>query len=296
MTKRRKRRKPQMKVVKRDAILDIVIPVYGQLEFLEKCLASIQATRGDLGLRVILVDDCSPNADEMTAFYESCRERYPDLGRVHIVRNRVNVGFPKTANRGVMQGSAPFVLVLNSDVELQTGCLQTMLQEFDDPKVGAVGPMLLFPPDCPDPARPVGKVQHVGLCVDIRGRIVHANSGWSADNPKVRERRVVQAVTGACLMTRREAWNRVWEFYKQNGDPSEGAFNEIYSRGTYEDVEFCFALRGMDYQVVVQPKAVATHYVGASATDERGFPLSRNASVFQVRCGHLMAWDEWRFC
>jgi len=49
--------------------------------------------------------------------------------------------------------------------------------------------------------------------------------------------------------------------------------------------------------VVYQPKAVAVHHVGGSirATGQ-GFELKRNEMIFRARCGHMLAWDMWRFC
>jgi len=294
MTKRRKgknQRAHNRNVTWPTALLDVVIPVYGRLDLLKQCLTSLGETRGDVPLSVILVDDQSPNLDEMLAYYETLPREYT------ILKNAQNQGFPGTANRGAMQGRSEFILFLSTDIVLKPGCIQAMLAEFDDPKVGVVGPKLLFP-DGPDiPIQSAGTIQHAGLCVDIQGNVVHANIGWNADHPKVNERRVVQAVTGGCIMTRREVWNKVAARYKQIGDPTKGGFNLVYGRGTYEDVEFCIAARGNEYQVVYQPKAVATHHVGGSirATGQ-GFALKRNEMIFRARCGHLLAWDMWRFC
>ena len=273
------------------ALLDVVIPVYGRLDLLKQCLASLDETRGDVPLSVIMVDDFSPNLEEMLAYYETLPKEYA------ILRNAQNMGFPATANRGAMQGRSEFILFLSTDIVLQPGCIQAMLAEFDDPKVGVVGPKLLFPEDSTEPSRAAGKVQHAGLCVDIQGNVVHANIGWGADHPKVNERRVVQAVTGGLIMTRRETWNKVAAHYKRIGDPTRGGFNLVYGRGTYEDVEYCIAARGNEYQVIYQPAAVATHHVGGSirATGQ-GFELKRNEMIFRARCGHMLAWDMWRFC
>lgn len=269
--------------------LDIVIPVYGRPDLLQKCLDSIEATKGDIKARLILVDDCGPDQEALGAVYRSLN------GNSRVSRNRENQGFARTVNAGVALGSAPFILALNTDIELQPGALEEMIVTFADPQVGVVGPKLLFPLDSCDPTRPAGKVQHAGLAVNWRGNIVHANIGWSADNPAVNKRRKMQAVTGACLMTRRETWRKVIEAYRKAGDPTGGAFNEVYGKGTYEDVEYCFAARAVGYQVIYQPAAVAYHYVSASAEAAGGYPVNRNEMIFRARCGQLLAWDEWRF-
>lgn len=282
MAKRKARAKEQYD-------LDIVIPVYGRPDLLQKCLASIEATKGDIKARLILVDDKGPNQDELKAVYHSLN------GTSRVIYNRENNGFARTVNTGVSLGSAPLILVLNTDIEFLPGALQAMVNEFDDPAVGAVGPKLLFPPDSYDPTRPAGKVQHAGLAVNWRGNIVHVQIGWSADHPAVNERRKMQAVTGACLMTRRQVWQQVVSAYRKAGDPTGGALNEVYGKGTYEDVEYCFAVRSGGHHVIYQPAAVAYHHVGASAEGAGGYPVSRNEMIFKARCGPLLAWDEWRF-
>ena len=272
-------------------LLDVVIPVYGRLDLTTQCLEALDETRGDLPLKVTIVDDFSPNLAEMLEYYATLPRE------VTILKNAQNQGFPGTANRGAMQGSSEFILFLSTDVVLRPGCIGHMMDEFNDPKVGVVGPKLLFPDDPDDPTRAAGKIQHAGLCVDIGGGIVHANIGWSADHPKVNERRVLQAVTGGCIMTRRKTWNKVAAYYKKISDPTKGGFNLVYGRGTYEDVEYCMAARGNDYQVIYQPKAVAVHHVGGSIkATGTGFALKRNEMIFRARCGHMLAWDHWRFC
>lgn len=283
---KQKRRKPRNLYQ-----LDIVIPVYGQPGLLEKCLASIDETIGDIKARIIVVDDQGPEQDKLQTIYQSLN------GAHRIIRNPENQGFPATVNRGVQAGNAPLVLLLNSDVVLKPGCLQAMLATFEaDEKTAVVGAKLLFPEDSSDPQRPAGKVQHAGIAVRFNGQIVHANISWSADHPASNEERVMQAVTGACLMTRRSVWREVVQLYRQAGDTTSGAINEVYSPGTYEDIEYCFAARQLGYQVVYQPKAEAYHLVGgSSAMIGKGYPLGRNENIFRARCGAMLDWDEWKY-
>ena len=270
--------------------LDIVIPVYGRAELLTACLASIEATKEDLNLQVILVDDQGPEQDELNNIYHSLN------GTSRVIRHEQNHGFPKTVNDGLKVGTAPLVLVMNTDIELQPGALEAMMAEFEDETVGIVGPLLLFPRNSIDPHRPPEKVQHAGLGVNFRGNIIHLNIGWSADHPKVQERREVQAVTGACVMLRRTTLKDVMKAYRDGGDPTPGPFNEVYGAGTYEDVELCFAARSKEWKVIYTPQARAYHHVGASVTAAgRGYPINRNEMIFKARCGNLLMWDEWKY-
>ena len=275
MAKRRQKLTPEYD-------LDIVIPVYGQADLLSKCLASI-----DVKARVILVDDCGPEQDKLKEVYSGLN------GNSTLIRQPQNSGFARTVNTGVNRGNSPLVLLLNSDIELKPGAIQAMIDEFNNPEVGIVGPKLIFGDHR---WQQYGKIQHAGMAVNWFGQFIHVNIGWSPEHHKVNQRREMQAVTGACLMIRRKIWKDILAQYKGFGDPTTGALNEIYTKGCYEDIELCFAARGLGYKVIYQPKAEALHYVGASVTGAgEAYPIQRNELIFRARCGHLLQFDEYRW-
>lgn len=279
--------KRKHKPTKPEYTLDIVIPVYGQADLLSKCLEALPGAAGGIPYRLILVDDCGPEQEQLGEVYRSLN------GNSKIIRNRQNSGFARTVNAGVASGSSPFILLLNSDCILQPGAIPAMIREFEDPQVGVVGAKLLFGDNRWGQQ---GKVQHAGLCRNLQGQLVHVNLGWDANHPKVNERREMQIVTGACLMTRRKVWQEVLAVYRSYGDPTTGAMNEMYGAGYFEDAEFCIAAKSQGYKVIYQPQAVGLHYVGASmVTSKEPSTLQRNTMIFGARCGHLVDYDEWRF-
>ncbi len=284
--------------------LDIVVPVYGRPDMLRECLTALDIAAFDVDYQLFIVDDLGPDKEKLDLLYSSLNSD------TRILRNKHNRGFPGTANRGASLGHSPSILFLNSDVTLQAGSIRIMLKMLwgdegpkgpispgPDSQVGIVAPKLLFPEkdDIPPEAR--GKVQHAGLAINTQGRPFHIHKLWAPDNPRLNEARSMQAVSGACLMTRRNVWDQVTATYKQSGDPSNGGFNEIYGLGTWEDVEYSFAARGNGYRIVYEPSAVGYHHTGASVRqrEDGGFPLGRNQSIFMARCGHLLFWDEWLF-
>jgi GT2 family glycosyltransferase len=267
-------------------------------------LQSLEIAAFDVDYQLFLVDDASPDKSTMDVVYNSLNSD------TKILKNAQNKGFPATANRGAGLGKSPSILILNTDVMLQAGAVRAMLNALwgdqspkgpitpsPDAKTGVVGPKLLFPDISNIPPDARGKVQHAGLAINAQGRPFHIQKGWDADNPRLDQGRAMQAVTGACMMTRRDVWQTVTRTYQKAGDPSSGAFNEIYGLGTYEDVEYCFAVRGNGYKVIYEPAAVGYHHVGSSVAQrpEGGYPLGRNHSIFMARCGHLLFWDEWLF-
>lgn len=279
---KRKARQP-----KNENQLDIVIPVYGQSELLQKCLSALNEATQGVDYRLFVVDDCGPEQEQLSYLYNSLN------GTTRILRNAQNSGFARTVNTGVSYGNAPYILILNSDVILQPGAIPAMLKEFEDNDVGIVGCKLIF---ADGRWGNEGRVQHAGICRNVRGELIHINLGWKADHPKVNERREMQMVTGACMMVRRATWKVVTDEYRRHGDPTKGAFNEVYDKGAFEDVELCLAARAQGYKVIYTPEAEGLHYVGASVTGAgEGFPLGRNALIFGARCGHLVEYDEWKY-
>jgi GT2 family glycosyltransferase len=281
-----------------------VIPVYGRPDLLGECLKALTIAAFDVDYQLFLVDDASPDKAAMDVIYNSLNSD------TRVLQNSQNRGFPATANRGANLGKSPAILILNTDVMLQPGAVRAMLNTLwgdqspkgpitpsEDALCGVVGPKLLFPDISEMPPDARGKVQHAGLVINAQGHPFHIQKGWDAGNPRLDQPRAMQAVTGACMMTRRDAWHKVARNYQRSGDPSTGGFNEIYGLGTYEDVEYCFAVRGNGYKVIFEPAAVGYHHVGASVMQrpEGGYPLGRNHSIFMARCGHLLLWDEWLF-
>lgn len=305
MAKRRRQRRSQLSRPNfyQNHELDIVIPVYGRPDMLRECLRSLSIAALDVNYQLFIVDDCSPDRDTLEPIYASVNSD------TKVLYNQQNKGFPATANRGGEAGRSPAILFLNTDVTLNSGSVRTMLNTLwsDSPKGpispgegaknGVVGPKLLFPETGDIPLQWRGKVQHAGLAINGQGVPFHVQKGWSADNPRLNEARAMQAVTGACLMTRRETWEAVKKPYRKAGDPTTGGFNDVYGLGTYEDVEYCFAARGEGYRVVYEPKAVGYHFTGASVASHKqgGYPIGRNHSIFMARCGHMLFWDEWLF-
>lgn len=271
---------------KNDAVLDIVIPIFNQVALLRGCLGAL-ADATTVKANVIVVDDGSD--EDVRAVVT---EVYPEA---KYLRMSSNQGFPAAVQRGVGFGSAPFVLLLNSDVTLHPGAINTLLVSFgkqpppsavdmpDAKEIGVVAPKLLFSPMSTHGIG--GTVQHAGLALDHHLRPFHLFLGWNADHPKVNERRSVQAVSGAVIAFRREVWNAI----KKIDEP----MSRVYGRGTFEDVEFCIFARYLGYRVVYEPEAVGDHYVGASAEAVGGYDLRRNYEVFKARVGEVAIWDAW---
>jgi GT2 family glycosyltransferase len=204
---------------------------------------------------------------------------------VKIKQTTERVGFPAGANRTIKSGSAPLFLFITDDIVLHPGSLKKLIKRMEsDEKIAMIGMKLLFPEDSTDPARPAGRVQHVGHGIDIRGKVTHPLMGWTSDNPKCNVNKEVASVTGGVFLARREA------FYQAGG------FWEGYGLGYFEDVDLNTTLRENGWKIWIEADAVATHYTNQSMLKaDRPVSMQQNEMIFIARKGHSLVNDSWTF-
>ena len=134
------------------------------------------------------------------------------------------------------------LVFLNDDTEVLTpDWLEAMLEFSQQPEIGVVGAKLLFPD---------GGLQHVGVNV-LAGKPGHPFYGYPVEHPGYYCRNVLPhncaAVTGACLMTRRDVFDEI------------GGFDEAFPLN-YNDVDYCMKARKLGYRVVFTPHARLMHH------------------------------------
>ena len=104
-------------------------------------------------------------------------------------------------------------------------------------ETGAVGPRLV---------NPGGTIEHAGLVLGVSGIAQSAFRGFPAEHPGVNRQlqmtRNYSAVSGACLLMRREVFQQI------------GGFDEKLS-GALADVDFCLKMRRARYLIVYTPLA-----------------------------------------
>lgn len=271
------------------AQVDLIIPTRGRLDLLERCYSYISEAFNPYTVNVIIVDNASFEVDAENVGFLDEIQGYKDsvIKSTSILPQKTNLGFPRACNLGARRKTSPLIFFLNSDCFLEPGSGKLLVDEMNNnPKTGVAGMKLLFP-EYPtglrqdEHMRMPGRIQHVGLSTRINGTVHHVFIGWRPDHPKVNKIREVFAVTGAALMVRRNLFHRV------------GGFFEGYGLGTFEDVDLCCSIRNLEYNIVVVPEAVGTHYTGATAeTYKIPYPMNENASIFLSRhTKDLMWWD-----
>ncbi len=225
--------------------ISIIIPVFNKLDFTKKCLSALKVNTNPDIYEIIVVDNAS--TDGTARFLASLNSL-----SIKIITNEKNEGFAKACNQGAKAASTDYLLFLNNDTEPQQGWLEPLLNIIShDDSVAAVGSKLLYPD---------GTIQHGGiLIVDDRknndpllARNNHVNKPATA--PEANEPATYQALTAACLLIRKAAFQKA------------GAFDEEYWNG-YEDVDLCFTLREQGGKLVYQPESVVIHHESKSGPE-----------------------------
>ncbi|KQR16695.1 glycosyltransferase [Cellulomonas sp. Leaf334] len=156
--------------------------------------------------------------------------------------------FSRAVNEGARHARGDLLLLLNDDTEvLEPRWLERMVSVLQDPAVGAVGAKLVLED---------GLIQHVGVVMGERLVPAHAFA-FEADvddraGAKTLDRDYI-AVTGACLLTRTELFQRV------------GGLTESLPLN-FNDVDYCLKVGGAGYDVVGTPFALLAHYESSTRT------------------------------
>ena len=243
---------------------DVVVPVYNAPADVRACVASVLAhLRADV--RLVLIDDASPDPDIAVYFAELERLRHPQL---LLLRNEVNLGFTGTANRG-MQLSRSDVVLLNSDTIVTRGWLDALLHcAATDATIGTITPfsnnaeICSFPRFCEDNPWPVGRDP------DAYGAAIAA-----AAVPTYPD---IPTGVGFCLFLRRAMLDSV------------GTFDPIFGAGYGEENDLCLRAARAGWRNVLADNAFVVHTGGRSFVGQKAELGPRNMALLLERHPHYL--------
>ncbi len=246
--------------------VSVVIPVYNKWALTRDCLQSLAKAGAVAALEVLVVDNASADATANECLPLG-RELFGE--RFRLLRQERNVNFGPACNIGAQEAAGEHVFFLNNDTLVRPGWLGPLLKAFrDDPRLGAVGPLLTYPV--------TGRVQHLGVTFTPQLKPVHLFEHFPADHPVVRPGRRLQAVTAAALMIPRRLFLEL------------GGFHEGFVNG-FEDVDLCCRLRRAGWRMGCEPGARIVHL--ASQTPGRFRAEDANHALLTQRCGDYFSPD-----
>lgn len=227
---------------KAQPLVSIIIPNKDHIEELKTCIDSIDLKSTYRNYEYVIVEN---NSIEEATF-----EYYKELGQrenVSIVYYDGGFNYSKINNFGVASAKGDYLLLLNNDTELiSPDGIEDMLGYCMREDVGIVGAKLCYPDDT---------IQHAGVVLGFGGMAGHTFIGASRFDLGYMGRMICaqdySAVTAACLMTKKEIYERV------------GGLTEAFEVA-FNDIDYCLKVRELGKLVVYDPYAELYHYESKS--------------------------------
>jgi GT2 family glycosyltransferase len=226
--------------------LAVVVVTFNARADVRACLESLHAHPPARPWTLVVVDNASDDGTPDTVATE-----WPEA---RLIRLEANVGFGAANNLGVAATASDLVLLLNSDTVVPHGQIEALCRPLDQQRgLGAAGPRLEDEYGHPELSWGAmmspwheARQKALGWMLDRGPRWMTRQVARRLDRP-----RLVDWVSGACLLIRRTAWDEAGGF-----DPRFFMYAE--------DVDLCAALRRLGYGVRFSPEARIVHRRGRS--------------------------------
>ncbi len=242
-----------------NAKVSIIIPAWNLWDMTAACLRSLARYTREENVEIVVVDNGSTDATH---------SELEPLGRALWgaafcpVRLTENLGFARGCNTGAAAATGDLLFFLNNDTTMTPGWLPPLREALGRGRMGAVGPLLLYPN---------GTVQHCGIFFAPFLQVGHLYEGFPGAHPVPRNKRPLQAITGAAILLRKDVF---WEC---------GGFFEGFRNG-FEDMDLCCELRARGYSLAVEGRSVLVHHT--SQTPGRFDHDDANSKLLGQRQGH----------
>jgi len=236
--------------------LSICIVAINAKEMLRGCLQSIRENGYTGSYRIIYIDNGS--TDGTRQMLET------DFPEVKTVWNPENLGFAKANNQGIRMTQSRQVLLLNPDTLAAPGSIQLLTEYLDNhPGTGIVGPKVLnsdgsFQAHC---KRGEARPWEVFCYFSGLSRLFPRSrnfSGYLQGFLDENETHDVPAISGSCMLIRREVINQI------------GALDEQFF-AYQEDTDYCVSACKAGWKVTYYPEAKITHFGGKGGADAQPF-------------------------
>jgi GT2 family glycosyltransferase/predicted O-methyltransferase YrrM len=250
--------------------VSIIVATRDRLDLLRPCLTSVLDSLVSYPgpFELLLVDNDSAEPDTLSYF-----SSLTAMSQIRLIRFRGPFNWSAINNVAAREARGEVLIFLNNDTHVlsKEWCVEFVANAVRE-DVGAVGARLLYAD---------GSIQHGGVVLGVNGVAGHesvgetpAQGGYFGRSQLLRS---AAAVTGACLATRRDL------FEKLDG------FDELNLKVAFNDIDYCMKVRKAGYRVVYNPFAVLYHLESKS----RGLELSEaqqtrhrtEAAFFRERWG-----------
>ncbi len=220
----------------------VVILNWNGRHLMEKFLPVLRDNCG-INTQVIVADNAS--TDDSVSYLQ---EHFPEI---RIIRNKTNEGFALGYNTCLAQVDAEYFLLLNSDVEVTPGWLEPLTGYLDShPATAAVQPKLLWYKNrnrFEYGGAAGGYIDSLGYPF-CRGRVF---GSLENDHGQYNSSIPVFWASGACMLIRSSVFRET------------GGFDPVFF-AHMEEIDLCWRIRNLGYEIVCVPDSVVYHVGGAT--------------------------------
>lgn len=240
----------------KENLLSIIIPSKDNPEILFHCLSSLlERTCSAYGIEIILVDNGSREENRCAILRKVSeinrdfinREESLCLTGCTYIYQPMEFNFSRMCNLGAEKAKGEVLLFLNDDMEIiQPDWLNLMMEKAMLSRTGAVGAKLLYPES--------DQIQHAGITnlrVGPAHKLQFLKDGMEHYFGMNRGVHNMLAATGACLMVRKDVFEKAGGFYENLAV----AFN---------DVDLCYTIFEQGYYNIVRNDVVFYHHESLS--------------------------------
>ena len=228
--------------------LSIITVSWNVRDLLRECIRSVDVSRGQLQLEMIVVDSASSDGSA-----EMIRREFP---WVELIVCKKNLGFPSGNNLGIARAKGRNILLLNPDTIVVDDALPVMVHYVDQhADIGALGAKLLNPDLSIQSSRRRFPTMLTAIFestwLESIAPAPILRHYYALDLPDD-ESADVDWVTGACLMVPRPVIDQV------------GPLDEEYFMYS-EELDWCRRIKDAGWRVLYLPQAKIIHHIGKSS-------------------------------
>ena len=254
-----------------DVKVAIIVPTKNHGELLRQCIDSIRNTVSGINYDIVVIDHESDDADTRT-YLSSISPA------VRVLPYTGKFNFSAINNWAVSRLDSGYshYLFCNNDIEaIRPGWLGRMLELGQHQTIGIVGAKLFYPDR--------QTIQHAGVCVGMYGAAEHYGKflrppkapGEAGFPEALWCNHEVAAVTAACLLMRKDAFDKI------------GGFDEALAVG-FGDVDLCLRVREQGYAVIYCAHAELIHHESYTRGKSAGDPHPEDSAKFQAKWRRLL--------
>lgn len=222
----------------------VVIVTFNSAKTIKVCLDSVIKFSSDC--EIIIVDNNSTD--------DTCKIIQAFGSSVKLIEAGGNLGFAKANNLGVKSATGKYLIFLNPDTRiLEKDSLDLLKESLEkNPEYGIIGPKLIYPDGLEQPrTRNLPTIKRA-----FQEYILGKKGDYDFYSPNYKTLCEVEAISGACIIIRKELFQKI------------GGFNKKYFM-YFEDLELCKQVRYSGLKVGFSPEVTIEHAEGKSGTNQK---------------------------